>query len=257
MLSEEWRLIPFTSNDAAMNMAIDEAVLRARAEGRAPNTVRLYSWRPSAVSIGFFQSVEDEVDVESCSASGVSVVRRITGGGAVYHDEEGEVTYSIVVGENDPVVEFSILDSYKVFCGGVVEGLDSLGLKAEFRPVNDIMVNDRKISGNAQTRRMDVVLQHGTILVDVDVKKMFSVLRVSDEKIRDKLISAVEERVTSVNRELGGKVSLSDVALALKRGFERALGVRLIEGVLSDEEVTAAGKLRMEKYGSKTWVFSR
>ncbi|MEM4297740.1 MAG: biotin/lipoate A/B protein ligase family protein [Nitrososphaerota archaeon] len=253
----KWRLIGLTSHDAFMNMAVDEALVHQVSQRKAPNTIRLYRWKPSAVSIGFFQSVEQEVNLEACKREGVDVVRRITGGGAVYHDYEGEVTYSLIAHQEDPIIPSDIKRSYEFICRAIVLGLERLGLKAEFRPVNDIVINGRKVSGNAQTRRMKAVLQHGTVLVDVDVKKMFSFLKVSDEKIKDKVIKNVEERVTSINRELGYKVSLKEVADSLAKGFEQSLGLGLVEGELDDEELSLAKRLRDEKYVTYEWNFKR
>lgn len=91
-----WRLLKLEVNDAFMNMAIDEAIMHARIANEVPDTLRFYSWKPSAVSIGRFQKAENEVNLEYCRKAGIYVVRRISGGGAVYHDAEGEVTYSVV-----------------------------------------------------------------------------------------------------------------------------------------------------------------
>ena len=256
-MGEKWRLIPFSSNDAALNMAIDESILRLKSEGKVPNTIRLYSWKPSAVSIGFFQSIEDEVNLMRCKKLEIDIVRRITGGGAVYHDQNGEVTYSIIIDSKDSIISPSILDSYEFLCQGVVKGLYELGLDAKFQKINDVIVNNKKISGNAQTRKWNVLLQHGTILVNVDVNKMFSVLRVNDEKIRDKIISAVQERVTSVNNELDKQTSLDEVAECLRVGFERILNVSFVNEGLTTEEVNLAKELKNQKYSSKKWSFSR
>jgi lipoate-protein ligase A len=255
-LGEVWRLIGIETHDAYTNMAIDEALMRLRAVGRAPNTIRLYKWRPSAVSIGFFQSVEEEVDVGACAELGVDVVRRMTGGGAVYHDSEGELTYSLVVDAGNPKVPPDFLGSYRVLCDGIVRGLRSLGLDARFHPVNDVVVGGRKISGSAQTRRMGAILQHGTVLIRADVSKMFRVLRVPDEKLRDKMISAAHERVTSIERELGRGVGFEEVFEALRRGFEEALGIALEGGSLSEEERSLAMELR-GKYSSREWTYMR
>jgi lipoate-protein ligase A len=251
-----WRLIDLREADAYTQMAMDEAVLRARSEGRAPNTIRLYRWRPSAVSIGYFQSPEEEVDLEACQRLGVDVVRRLTGGGAVYHDHEGEITYSLIAPETDPKVPRDIPESYRVICGCLVRALGHLGLKAEFRPINDILIGDRKVSGNAQTRRLGVVLQHGTILIECDVRKMFTVLKVSEEKIRDKLIRTIEERVTSIRRELGRQVSFGEVREALIKGFEEGLDIRLEPGEPSDYEMELVEVLR-ERYRSRDWLRRR
>lgn len=255
-MEDSWSVIPLGVYDAYMNMAVDEALLRLRARDRVPNTVRFYRWRPSAVSIGYFQSMEDEVDVEACRRLGVDFIRRITGGGAVFHDYEGEITYSVVVKEDDPAIPRDVLESYKAIGGGIVEALSRLGLEAEFTGVNDITVNGRKLSGNAQTRREGVILQHGTILLDLDVAKMFQVLRVSGEKLSDKPIKSVEERVTSIRRELGFKPSFEEVEGALMAGFEKRLGVGLNVASLGDEVLSLAERVR-EKYRSHEWLFMR
>lgn len=255
-MAEEWRLLKTGAGDAYWNMAVDEAVLRARAQGKSPCTLRLYTWSPSAVSIGFFQSLRHEVDLEECRRLGIDVVRRITGGGAVYHDSQGEVTYSVVLLEEDlRRLGFStaIQPSYEALCRGVVEGLRLLGVGAEFKPVNDIVVSGRKISGSAQTRKAGAILQHGTLLLKSDIGTMFRVLKVSKEKISDKAIRAVEERVTNVFKELGRELELSEVMEALARGFERALGIRLVEGALSQFEASLAEELR-SKYASREWL---
>ncbi len=242
----EYRLLETGANNGAMNMAIDESVMI----GRIP-TLRLYTWSPPAVSIGYFQSMEQEVDLKECRTRGVDVVRRLTGGGAVYHDKE--LTYSLVVEEGK---DFSsdILGSYKEICGIIVSGLRSLGVEAEFRPVNDIVVDGRKISGSAQTRREGVILQHGTILLDVDVETMFSLLKVPDEKIRDKIIKSAREGVSSL-RELGG-IGIGRVREAIEEAFKKS-GRRLVRGELSKEEKERALNLYTTKYTRKEWNFMR
>ncbi|MGQ9542577.1 MAG: lipoate--protein ligase family protein [Candidatus Bathyarchaeia archaeon] len=255
--SGNWRLLEFEWNDASTNMAIDEAILICRSKGDSPNTIRLYGWKPSAVSIGFFQSLQDEVDLEACKREGVDVVRRITGGGAVYHDSQGEVTYSLVVGEDEKDIPKDILNSYRLICGGIVKGLEIMGVQASFQPINDVVVNGRKISGNAQTRKMGIILQHGTVLVDADLNRMFRLLKVSDEKIRDKMIKSAEQRVTTLRRELSVKPSLQKVASTLKEGFEQALGLNLTPGRLTEEELKLTAELRREKYSNLEWTCRR
>ncbi len=256
-MTETWRLLPLAVNDAYMNMAIDEAICRKRAEGLAPNTIRFYRWKPSAVSVGYFQLVEEEVNTGACKKMGIDIVRRMTGGGAVYHSYEGEVTYSIIVGQDHPKIPADLIKSYEMVCAGIVEGLEELGVEAEFRPINDITVHGKKISGNAQTRRWKQVLQHGTVLMDTDLKTMFTLLRISKEKISDKMIKSAEERVTTIRRELGVKVGFDEVGEALRRGFAKALGVELEDGELSEGEKDLAQRLREAKYTTRDWVFGR
>jgi len=195
-MTDSFRFIGLESQDAGMNMAIDEAIMNSRRNNKVRDTFRLYRWKPSAVSIGFFQSIADEVNLQACTNYGVEVVRRITGGGAVYHDFDGEITYSLIAGVDNPKIPTDILKSYEVLCEGLVLGLKNLGLSARFHPVNDILVDGKKISGNAQTRKNGIILQHGTLLIDVNVDKMFELLKVTDEKLRDKAIKGVKERVS-------------------------------------------------------------
>ncbi|MEM2122163.1 MAG: lipoate--protein ligase family protein [Candidatus Bathyarchaeia archaeon] len=250
---EVWRLIPLGVHTAALNMAVDEVILGSVSRGESPNTVRFYRWRPSAVSIGYFQSLRDEVDLDKCRLLGVDVVRRITGGGAVYHDFDGEITYSVIARE-DSGIPRDILESYRVICDGIVQGLRRLGLEAEFKPVNDVVLNGRKVSGNAQTRRMGCVLQHGTILVDLDLKAMFQVLKVGGAKISDKALKSVEERVTSIRRELGRPIALEEAYTALMDGFSTALKAEFKPLKLSRRELEEAERLAESKYGGREWL---
>ena len=234
---------------AAWNMGLDEAVLRHVSEGASPATLRFYGWKPRAVSIGYFQSLEEEVDVGECKGRGVDVVRRITGGGAVYHDKE--LTYSYIAPAD--TVPDDILESYRLICGGLIEGFRLLGVEAEFAPLNDIVAGGRKISGNAQTRRMNCVLQHGTILLDVDVKEMFALLKVPSEKMRDKLIAGAAERVTSLKHVLNREVPFNKAAGAFKSGFALALGLELEDGGAGEGELELAGELAEGKYSTLEW----
>lgn len=251
-----WRLLRHGDASAFENMAIDEAVLRHVVEGQSPCTLRFYGWLPSAVSIGYFQSVAQEVDEDVCRKKGVDVIRRLTGGGAVYHDNAGEITYSLAIPEKYPGMPRKVLDSYGMLCAGLVRGFAHLGMRAEFKPINDIIVNGKKISGNAQTRRFGGILQHGTLLCQVDPHLMFSLLQVPTEKIRDKLIARVEERVTSIRRELGA-VDKATVTQAMVRGFAEALDIELELGELSDAEKALAAHLKEERYANPTWIYKR
>jgi len=254
-MKEQWRLLQTGFNTAYANMAIDRAVLVANSEGKVPPTVRFYGWVPPAISIGYFQSLTDEIDLDTCKKLGVNYVRRITGGGAVFHDKE--LTYSIVIPESHPEISKNIMNSYGRICGAVMKGLQHLGIESEYVPINDIITGGRKISGNAQTRKLETVLQHGTVLMDVDVDKMFSLLKVPNEKIKDKLIADVKQRVTSIKHLLGKEVSFKEVAEAMKMGFEEEFHVELIEGKLSKEELALARKFEKECFSAKDWNHRR
>jgi lipoate-protein ligase A len=255
----EWRLLGLEIHDSFTNMAIDEAILRSRLKNSAPNTLRFYRWNPSAVSIGRFQDPEKEVHLTNCRKYGVDVVRRITGGGTVYHDTEGEITYSLVVSKKDLGVA-DIAQVYSKIYAGLIEALKILGISADFDEGNlktcpNLTVNNRKISGSAQGHKGGIVLQHGTLLSDVDLERMFTFLQVPWAKSCMEVVDIARNRITSVSVELGSKVSIQKVSDALVAGFQKAFGVRLAEGRLTAYECELAEKLKEEKYSTHRWNF--
>jgi len=239
-------------------MAIDEAILRARIADKVPNTVRFYRWNPSAVSIGRFQNVHNEVNLENCEEQGVDVVRRITGGGTVYHDSQDEITYSVVVSRDD-LGAVDVTEAYKKICGGLINALRLLGVKADFSPGDtrncpNVAVNGRKISGSSQSFKGGTVLQHGTLLLEADLEKMFTFLRVPWAKTCMEIVNVAERKITSVNKELGAKTSVEQAYVALVKGFREALNMKLSEGALTKEELETAEKLRKEKFLNQDWT---
>jgi len=236
-------------------MGLDEAILESVAAHAQLPTLRFYAWTPHAVSLGYFQGVNDEVDVEACALRGVDVVRRVTGGGAVYHARE--LTYSLVMPENHERAAGDILASYRTICGGVIAGLARLGIDAGFAPINDVVAEGKKLSGNAQTRKHGCILQHGTILLDVDVDEMFALLKVPSEKLKGKLIQDVKARVSSVSQMLGRDFAYHEAVPAFREGFAESMELSLIEGNPSDAELVRAEILAEEKFGSQAWTNRR
>jgi lipoate-protein ligase A len=221
------------------------------------NTLRFYLWSPSAVSVGRFQNVENEVELDNCRADGVAVVRRITGGGTVYHDCHGEITYSVVAKARDlGTADIGLL--YAKLYAGVAEALQTLGVKSDFcagtsKACPNLTVKGKKISGSAQTHRAGVVLQHGTLLLDVNLEKMFTFLRTPWARTREEVINVAKEKITSVNEELGRLTSIEESASALTEGFSRALRIEPVEGELTPREAELASKLLKEKYSCNAW----
>ena len=234
------RVVETGSNPGAWNMALDEALLMHSVDHATP-ILRIYGWQPPCVSIGYFQSMEEEVDVLKCGSMGVDVVRRITGGGAVLH--EFELTYTFI----SKTYPSNIMKSYETICRPVVLCLKKLGYDANYIPLNDIVVDNKKVSGNAQTRKNSTLLQHGTILLSVDVEKMYSMLKVPSEKIKDKMINDVKDRVSGINK------SFEEVARNLKESFAEKFGAQIIIDTLSSNEKKDTEKLVIEKYSSKQW----
>jgi len=254
-----WRLVELEVNDAFTNMAIDEAIVTARIEGLVPNTLRFYRWKPSAVSIGRFQDVSKEVHVENCQRHGVDIVRRITGGGTVYHDSQGEITYSVVAKEED-FGTTDVVQAYNTICNGLIEAAKILGVNAGFNPGDpkncpNIAIEGKKISGSAQFHKGGVLLQHGTFLLEADLEKMFTFLRVPWAQTVADVVCVAREKLTSIQDELGKKVLIQEAYEALVEGFEKALGVQLRREGLTAYEQRLAQKLRSDKFSTEEWNF--
>ena len=254
-----WRLLKLETYNAFMNMAIDEAIMKARIENHVQNTLRFYCWNPSTVSIGRFQHIEKEVQLDNCRKHGVDVVRRITGGGTVYHDAKDEITYSVVANKKDLEAP-DITAVYAKIYAGLAEAVEILGLRADFNKGNvktcpNLMVSGKKISGSAQSHKKGVVLQHGTLLVDVDLKKMFTFLRVPWARTCMEVVGVAERKITSIKKELGRHVPVEEAKKALVKGFQKALNVKLVRGELTLYEKELSEKLCKGKYVTDNWNF--
>jgi lipoate-protein ligase A len=256
---DAWRIIPLQVHDAFTNMAIDEAILESRILERVPDTVRFYRWKPSAVSIGRFQSIDKEVNLDTCKRLGVDVVRRVSGGGSVYHDFTGELTYSVVVDCKNPNITGDVLTSYRGVCAGILRGLAHLGVQVELEATDpsqrcpNIMIDGRKVSGNAQARRSGVLLQHGTVLLNLDIETMLGVLKNPRLIMNETVVEFVRNRITTLRRELNREIDFGEVAESLKKGFSEAFDVSLVEDDLTDSETALAEELRAKRYASDSW----
>jgi lipoate-protein ligase A len=227
-------------NSGPWNMALDEVLMNCINYHNMP-ILRIYGWQPPTISIGYFQSMDEEVDIKKCRQMGIDVVRRITGGGAVLH--ESELTYSFITN----VYPKNIMESYNLICDPIVICLNKLGFNAKFAPLNDIIVNGKKVSGNAQTRKKGILLQHGTILLNVNFEKMFSVLKVPSEKLKDKMINDAKERVMGLDK------TFEQVAYNLKESFSEKFSAEIIVDSLTSKEKESTKKLVDEKYISDQW----
>jgi lipoate-protein ligase A len=258
---DSWRLLKLQTADAYTNMAVDEAIMKARTDNRVPNTLRLYQWSPSAVSIGHFQTLADEIHVDNCKTHGVDMVRRISGGGAVYHDYEGELTYCIVAKLADLCCkDLDMLGAYQKICSGLNEAIRILGAKAEYRPPDpkrcpNLTISGKKISGNAQASKKGILLQHGTFLLDIDHIKMFTYLKVPWATTLNDVLAVSKRKLTSAREELDSNFSTQEAAQALVSGFEKALNVRFVAEVLTEYEQKLSEKIRKERFVTEDWTF--
>ena len=281
----EWRLIKDSYYTGFMNMAIDEAIMIAHREGLVPPTIRFYQWSPAAVSLGYFQDLQKEIDVDVCKNLGIDVVRRPTGGKAVLHDKE--LTYSFVIRESHPLVNDSILETYKKISGGMIRGLSYLGITAELVPLREklksassgneakpkishsdiksicfsvpsqyeVQVEGKKIIGSAQVRKKEIVLQHGSLLIELEKDKLFSVFNFPSAQIRERLKTRF--KATSLEEILKKKINFSELSEILPQGFEEEFGVKLTEGKLTEQEEKISKDLLENKYSTHEWNYER
>jgi len=247
-------------------MAIDEAIFRETIKDKKKPTIRFYGWRPAAVSIGYFQDPQSELNLEQCGNMGVDIVRRLTGGKAVFHNDE--ITYSIVAGVGEKSFPANILGTYKVISDCLVQGLANLGIKASLAKVgraikdmelnpccfsnptqNELLVAGRKICGSAQMRTKGGFLQQGSLLLTFDAVKTLSlILPFSTPEHLAKLsktVAAIKERVAN-------PIETKEICNSLKKGFADVLGVQLAEEPLTPGEIKLKNDL-MKKYENLNW----
>ena len=249
----KWRLIDSDLSEPAFTVAADEAIAKARSENKVPNTLHFYRRNVPTISLGYFQEVEKSLNLKFCQQNNIQIVRRITGGSAIYTDS-GHLVYGLAVDE-------TILpkDRNKVFekiCGAIVMSLQELGIEAEFKLPNDILVNGRKISGSAQMRRWGIVLQHGTIVLNNDSKMLSCALKMDIAKIEERN-QTPETYVTSLSETMGAQPDLEKVRSAIVHGFEAAFGIEFEESELTDYENELIRQLIIDKYGNKEWNMKR
>ncbi|MHA1972106.1 MAG: lipoate--protein ligase family protein [Candidatus Hodarchaeales archaeon] len=252
-----WRIIPFAYNNAALNMATDEAIFRLYRELKV-DTIRLYGWKPSAVSIGKHQSYLDEVDMNSLRKLGFDLVRRISGGGAVFHDELGEVTYSIITNTENLARE-SVENSYYKLTDIIFEPLLKLGLMVDHAKVHcpSIFSKGKKISGNAQARYGDIVLQHGTLLVDYRPEVMYSVLKARPGVTQSRMVQSVYQKITTISKQLGKKFSPEELASIILDYWSQNNCEAIISSKLHPLELKLVKELYETKYTSDDWNLSK
>ncbi|MCL4474228.1 MAG: DUF116 domain-containing protein [Actinobacteria bacterium] len=249
-LMKKWRLLDTGARPATDNVAIDSALLKARSRDASPDTLHLLQYSPAAVLVGYFQSVGQEAREDFCRSRGIEIQRRITGGGALYFDST-HLGWEIIARKAD--IGFRADDISLKISQGVIAGLELLGVKAAFRPRNDIEVNGRKISGTGGVFDGDALLFQGTLLVDLDVESMIKALRIPTEKLSAKGLSSARERVTSLKDELGRLPALEEVKSALRQGFEQTLGVSFTEGGMNGEEMKLFERF-LEEHGQNNWI---
>jgi len=247
-----WGLLDTGIRSAAENIALDSALLEAKANNKIPDTLRFLQFSPLCVLIGYHQSVEQEVRVEFCKENKIDINRRITGGGAIFFDSSS-LGWELIASKSS--LGFSLDKITRRVCEAVVNGLNRLGIGASFRPRNDIEVNGRKISGTGGVFENGAVLFQGTLLVDFDVDTMMRALRIPTEKLADKELASVRQRITCLREELGKVPPLPEIKQALQKGFEEVLKIRFKKMELS-KYVQQLFEKRKNQFASKAWIES-
>ncbi|MGG0543351.1 biotin/lipoate A/B protein ligase family protein [Priestia aryabhattai] len=277
-MKAKWRFIDSNNRSPYYNMALDEALLEWHSKGEIPPTIRFYGWNPPTLSIGYFQKAEKEINFDKVKELGLGFVRRPTGGRGVLHDEE--LTYSVIVSEEYPNMPKTVTEAYRVISEGLLEGFRSLGLEAYFaiprseeeknslkNPRSsvcfdapswyELVVEGRKIAGSAQTRQKGVILQHGSILLEIDEDKLFSVFNYPNDRVKERMQRAFRSKAVAIKAIAGRKISIEEAKEAFYKGFASALDIDLEPYTLSEEEEAYVEELARTKYGSDEWNFKR
>ncbi len=248
----EARYIPLIEAGAERQMAIDEAILRRYDKGKSVPTFRFFRFKPSAITLGYSQELHETIKVEECEKNDIPYVRRITGGGTVFHDYLGEITYSVVTEK----IEGDIEESFHKLLKPIIKTLEDYGLEARFKPYNDILVNGKKISGSAQRRGKKGLLQHGTLMFATDLELLSNILRLDEEKLKRKGADSFLDLVTTMEKESGEKPDPEDLIEAMKKNYEDFFEGKIKKGELRKDEIELADRLE-DKYSSERWLHDR
>jgi lipoate-protein ligase A len=244
-----WKLLPAVARPPLLNMALDEVLVERVAAGRRPPTLRVWGWSAPCVVLGRFQSVRNEVDEEAAAGRGVEIVRRISGGGAMFIEPEGAITWSLYAPES-MVAGMTFAESYRFFDAWVVDALRELGIAAWYAPLNDISSAAGKIGGAAQARRGGAVLHHTTMAYDMNLPLMREVLRTGKEKLSDKGVTSADKRVAPLR--LQSNLPREAIIEHMVQQFRRRFGLE--EDALDPDELAEAQERARERFGTPAWT---
>jgi lipoate---protein ligase len=252
-LTECWRLLDTPPMSAAENMCLDYVLAEQKGEEQSPNTIRFLQFDPPTVLVGHHQFVEEEVRADYCQDNNIDINRRITGGGAIYFDI-GQLGWEIYASRSFFNLTFPVLSLYERLCVPIVKSLAELGLEhAAFRPRNDIEIEGRKISGTGGAVFGDSFIFQGTILIDFNIEAMLKALRVPTEKLKQKGLNSIKERVTSIKRELGYLPDLVNLKKLITTNFENHLQITLVPASLTPQEQELFDQ-KIAYFNSPKWI---
>jgi lipoyl(octanoyl) transferase len=278
MEKKVWGFLDSGSGSPSYNMALDEALLKWHKAGEIPPIIRFYTWQPATLSIGYFQKAEKEIDLTEVKKQNIGFVRRPTGGRAVLH--EHELTYSVIVNEEYPDMPSNVTEAYRVISEGILLGFRNLGLDAYFAVPNtekekealkeprssvcfdapswyELVVEGRKVAGSAQTRKNGVILQHGSILLDLDDEKLFSLFLFKNERIKERMLKSFKDKAVAINSLSSRKISLEEAKLAFEKGFADGLNIDLVPFKLTEIQNEEVIEIARTKYETDEWNLMR
>ncbi|RIN25846.1 lipoate--protein ligase family protein [Staphylococcus succinus] len=276
-MTETWNFINTGSNDPYYNMAMDEALLNFVSRGEIDPVIRFYTWNPATLSVGYFQRLTKEIDIEKVKEKGYGMVRRQTGGRGVLHDKE--LTYSVIVPESHPDMPSTVTEAYRVISEGLLEGFKLLGFDTYFaiprskeerdklkQPRSavcfdapswyELVVEGRKIAGSAQVRQKGVILQHGSLLQDVDVDDLFDMFKFKNDRLKDKMKQAFVEKAVAINDISNCHITIEDMEVAFEEGFRKGLNIDFKPLELTQQQQNEIKELT-EKYKADEWNYRK
>jgi lipoate-protein ligase A len=272
-----WRFLNTQEGNAFFNMATDEALVQSVANG-GPPIFRIYAWSPPAVSFGYAQHIDREIDLQKCRDQNIHIVRRATGGRAVLH--WNELTYSVICHKDDPTVGGSIQDAYRKISLALMTGVKHLGANVSFEShrhkqpsprgkeltapcftstaQHEVTLNNRKLIGSAQQRIGQTLLQHGSLLLGPEHKQIVTLFPNGKEKLRDRFTQELNTHTISLSEALNHPIDFTTTAQALRKSWAESFPhITLTDTDLSPEELTETNRLTSEKYATDTWNFKR
>ena len=276
-MTEIWNFINTGSKNPYYNMAMDEALLNFVSRGEIDPVIRFYTWNPATLSIGYFQRLQKEIDIDKVKEMGYGLVRRQTGGRGVLHDKE--LTYSVIVPESHPNMPSTVTEAYKIISQGLLEGFKNLGFETYFaiprskeerdklkQPRSsvcfdapswyELVVEGRKIAGSAQTRQKGVILQHGSILQDIDIDDLFDMFKFKNERLKAKMKENFVQKAVAINDISNQHITLNEMENAFKSGFKKGLNIDFKPLELTEKQKEEVQELE-EKYRSEAWMYRK
>lgn len=252
-----WRWLTEDQVSASRGLATDECLANRVGSGTSPPTLRLYTYKSHCALIGRFQTVEQEIHVKACNELMIPINRRPTGGGAIIMGED-QLGVALTLPSRSEEGRTSLKHLLARFSTGLIQGLSSLGVHAALRGKNDLEVNGKKIAGLGIYRDPSGgLLFHASLLIDLDVPLMTSVLKIPLEKMSDKDVATLADRLSTVRKELGNSIHPTEVRQQVASGFKSAFDLDLASGMMSQDELAAIEELENHKYQTQGWIFQK